>query len=611
MAYTHKGGDTLYVRFEPGEKYSRNLSDMSDTHESFDDAGYVLTDTDYVVDIDEVDQETIKKIITAFDIKTQTVWTTRGVHFYFKKSETFKKGANAISPLGFPFEIKHSGNTKAITIKQNGKLRQIDNEGIREDVPFIFQPTKRFDILMGISDGDGRNNKMFQLRSRLGTQTQWRKILNFINEYIFDEPMGQDEMNALTREMVVSAEKDNENEMADYLIKKLNFLKYGERYYFKYGEKYTHEESKLVRTVYRYCNGMKTRYVEEVVKQMKWRCPEEELDQTFKVKLGNGYLENGEFVEINIDDFTPYCINIQYNPNAKPVQEVDNYINHLTGNDQGYRDFLLEILGHCLIVNAEFKRLLAKFFIFVGDGGNGKGTLLQIIKTILGLNNVTGMGIKQLADERYIPAFKGMLANLGDDIQDQAINDNDMRMLKNISTCDLITSRELYKSAENTYFTGTLIFTSNHILKSWEKGKSYERRVVWLPMYSKVVKKDPLFITKLTTNEALEYWLKLIVDGYMRLYEKSEFTIPKVVDDFNKDYHRENNPVLDYLEDMTAEDFDGIPIRDVYDDYESWCEDNATKFNQKLIKDTIQQLYGLTVKVKKINGKSTKCFTRS
>ena len=123
-------------------------------------------------------------------------------------------------------------------------------------------------------------------------------------------------------------------------------------------------------------------------------------------------------------------------------------------------------------------------------------------------------------------------------------------------------------------------------------------------------KKDPKFITKLTTKEALEYWLKLIVDGYMRLYERSEFTIPKIVDDFNKNYHRENNPALDYLDDMTAEDFEGKPIRDVYDDYEAWCEDNATKFNQKLIKDTIQQLYGLSVKVKKLNGKSTKCFTK-
>ena len=46
-----------------------------------------------------------------------------------------------------------------------------------------------------------------------------------------------------------------------------------------------------------------------------------------------------------------------------------------------YRKRLLEILAHPLIIDKEFKRMLAKFFIFIGGGGNGKGTLLLIITT--------------------------------------------------------------------------------------------------------------------------------------------------------------------------------------------------------------------------------------
>ena len=90
----------------------------------------------------------------------------------------------------------------------------------------------------------------------------------------------------------------------------------------------------------------------------------------------------------------------------------------------------MEVLGHTLVVDPEFKRLLAKFFIFVGSGGNGKGTLLQIIRGILGGKNCTSMNIKQMSDERYLSQFKGKLANLGDDIQDSAINDKDMKVLK-------------------------------------------------------------------------------------------------------------------------------------------------------------------------------------
>ncbi|MCP6606546.1 hypothetical protein NL500_30580, partial [Klebsiella pneumoniae] len=68
---------------------------------------------------------------------------------------------------------------------------------------------------------------------------------------------------------------------------------------------------------------------------------------------------------------------------AEPVKVVDDYLNHLSNNDEEYKKLILEVLAHTLIINKEFKRMLAKFFIFVGDGGNGKGTLLTIIRAIL------------------------------------------------------------------------------------------------------------------------------------------------------------------------------------------------------------------------------------
>ena len=599
----------MFVEFEPGKKYAKSLDEISDNHDSFQDAGWLLNDNDFVIDVDNLDKAVIKKMINIFGIGTQIVWTDRGAHFYFKKPKGFKRGANRISPLGFPYEIKHKGNTPAVTIKRNGKLREIENSGVREDPPFIFSSGKKHDILLGLDEGEGRNEKLFHLRASLGQQTDWRKILDFVNENIFAQPLDQDEMDVLTREMSIQATDDNEYEMASWLIRKLNFIKYGERYYFKNDNgDYVHEMYKVQRIIYDHAPGKNTRYVDEVLKQMQYRCKIIDPETVFKIKLRNGYLMDGEFVPIVIDEFTPYVLNIEYDPEAEPVEEVDNYLNHLSDHDPIYRNLLLEVLGHTLIVNPEFKRMLAKFFIFIGDGGNGKGTLLQIIRMILGTRNVTGMGIKELSDERYMPSFKGMLANLGDDIQDQAIDDKDMKTLKNISTCDYISTRELYKGAESLYFTGSLIFASNHILKSWEKGESYKRRVMWLPMYTKVTKKDPLFITKLTTEKALEYWISLVIEGYKRLYKNGKFTVSDKVEKFNEQYHRENNPALDFIDGMDGSDFDGVPLKDVYDQYEDWCEDNAVKFNRNLLSDVITDSFGMDKKVCKINGKSTRCF---
>lgn len=598
----------MYVEFEQGQKFSNKNADIYDKHDSFKDAGWLLEDDDYVIDIDELNKELIKKIIVAFDIKTQTVWTDRGVHFYFKKPDNFKRGANRVSPLGFPYEIKHKGNTKAVTIKRNSVLREIENEGVREEAPYIFSSNKRFESLLGLEEGEGRNNKLFKLRTQLTGVKEWRKILSFVNENIFSEPLSEEEFQTITREMSLNSDDITEYDVASELMRDFNFVQYGQRYYFKDGEEYTHEESILQKKVFDKIGAQRTSYVDEVIKQMKYRCRKIDQGETFPIKFNNGYVENGQFVDLVIDSFTPYHINIDYDENAESVEVVDKYVDHLTNDNKDYKNLLFEILGHTLIVDPEFKRLLAKFFIFIGDGGNGKGTLLQIIKTILGTKNVSAMSISELSDERYLPSFKGKLANLGDDIQDQAIDDRNMKVLKNISTCDFISTRELYKGAENMYFTGSLIFTSNHMLKSWEKGESYKRRVVWLPMYTKVKKKDPKFISNLTTEKALKYWIRLIVEGYKRLYQNGDFTFSQTVKDFNDSYHEENNPALMFLEDWNKEDFIKKPIADVYEDYEQWCKDNAVNYSANMIRNTLEEKWQLTIKPTWINGKTTRCF---
>ena len=236
----------MYVEFEKGQKYSNNDADIYDKHDSFEDAGWLLEDDDYVIDIDELDKDLIKKIIVSFDIKTQTVWTDRGVHFYFKKPLDFKRGANRVSPLGFKYEIKHKGNTKAVTIKRNGVLREIENIGEREEAPIIFTSNKRFEELLGLDEGEGRNSKLFKLRTQLTGVKEWRKILSFVNENIFANPLPEEEFQTLTREMDLSNDEVSEYEVASALMTEFNFVQYGQRYYFKHDGEYTHEESRVI-----------------------------------------------------------------------------------------------------------------------------------------------------------------------------------------------------------------------------------------------------------------------------------------------------------------------------------------------------------------------------
>lgn len=598
----------MYKEFIEDEKFPRKDADVSDTHETFDSCGWVLKENEVVVDIDCLQKDKIERIISLFNIKTQTVWTSRGAHFYFKKPQGFK-GSKKICPLGFEVEYKHNKNTDSITIKQNGDLRIIDNEDVREELPDIFYTKKQLKPLLGLDEGEGRNNLMFAHRMKIYDLKQWQSILRFINNHIFATPLPEEEFQNIIRDVHIEAKKNSEPEVASILIAKYKIVQYLGKLYWYEDNRYMSDDDKLKRLLFAEIGQQKSRYFEEIIKQMKIQAAIVEPSKVFDIKLQNGILRNGQFHEVDFKEFTPYSIDIPFDPDCVPVEIVDDYIIQLTENEPEYKNRLLEILAHPLIVDKEFKRMLAKFFIFVGDGGNGKGTLLLIIRRILGYHNCSGLSIKQMTDERYFTTMLSKLVNLGDDVQDEAINNEQMKVLKNISTCDYVASRNLFEMSKDVELTTSLIFTSNHVLKSFEKGESYKRRVDWLPMFSKPTKKDKRFIEKLTTPEALKYWIKLIVEGYQRLYKNEGFTESQIVKEYNENYHKMNNNCIEFLQDFDQKHFIGKRAPESYNEYSIWAEENGLNVHSKrLFHDSMEKELGLVIHPQKINGKTKRAY---
>jgi putative DNA primase/helicase len=599
----------VYIEYEDNKKFPKKDADIADNHEAFKNAGWLLTDNDLIIDIDTVPKEIIEKVISLFNIKTQTVWTTRGVHFYFKKPQGFK-GSKKVCPLGFEVEYKHLKNTPSIKIKQDGELRIIENEGVREELNPIFFTRKRLESLLGLDENEGRNNALFAHRMKIHDIDNWQSILRFINNNVFACPLPEEEFQTISRDVKIDAKANSEYEVASYLMTKYKFVKYSGVLYWLQDDRYIFDEDALQRLIFDEIGKQRIRFIDEVIKQMKYRTPTIDPNKIFDIKLQNGILRAGEFIEIDYQEFTPYSIEIPFYEDAEPVQIVDDYLNHLTNNDEHYKKRLLEVIAHTLIVDKEFKRMLAKFFIFIGGGGNGKGTLLSIIRKILGAHNTSALSIKQMTDERYFTTMQGKLCNLGDDLEDSSIDHEQMKVLKNISTCDYVATRNLFEQSKNIELTISLIFTSNHILRSWEKGEAYKRRVDWMPMFGKPKKKDKHFISKLTTPDALQYWIRLIIEAYQRLYKNEGFTFSEAVENFNAEYHEQNNTVLQYLQDYEKNDFLGLRSPEAFENYERWAEENGLPSqSKKLFVQSIKDVFDLEIKPKKINGKTARVFT--
>ncbi|MBT2728374.1 DNA primase [Bacillus sp. ISL-75] len=568
-----------YIEFQEGKKYPSKNADRAKNPEKFKDAGLILEEEDLVIDSDKVEKMVLEKIISFFNIKTQIVWTEKGAHFYFKKPEGFK-GNKAICPLGFEVEYKHVKNTpNGITIKQGGKMRIIENEGVREELPDIFKYKRNLKSLVGLDDHEGRNSELFIHRMRIHDLPQWKSILRFINNNIFATPLDEKEFAEVAREGVKpKADKYNQPEIAAYLITKYKIVQFIGKFYWFIEGSFISDEEKINRLIANEVPNMKTNYYKEIKEQMKFKAPLIDSEKTFDIKLQNGFLRNGKFNKVDYQEFTPYSIEIPFYDDAEPVQIVDDYLDFLSEKDETFKLRLLETIAHTLVVDRDFKRGLGKLFIFVGGGKNGKGTLLSIIAKILGEKNCSSLSIKQMADERYFFTMQGKLANLGDDLEEEYISKDQVKIMKNVSTCDRLQVRRLHEMSKDVTLTTSLIFTSNHVLKAREKGESWKRRVDWMPMFSTPEKKIDNFVKLLTTPEALQYWIKLIIEAYKRLYKNSGFTPCEKIEKFNNDYHLYNDNINQFLEDNPKkEDWITKGKNETYRQYIEWCELNHEK----------------------------------
>ncbi|PEL03941.1 DUF5906 domain-containing protein [Bacillus sp. AFS017336] len=610
-----------YIEFKAGEKFAGKGADKSPSHDSFCDAGLLIPDDVIVIDIDSLPKEITESMIKKFNLNTMIVETGRGHHLWFKKPKGMRKvKKDSFNSLGVEFEYKDCNNTsRGITIKQNGVMRTIRNAGTLQELPEFLAPLSKVkESLLGLSDGDRTDNKLYAHKFKIMYLSNWKQVMYFINDYIIEYPFDKDDIDRITRdeEVTVTSSKTH-YDVAIELINKLNIVRYSKVIYVYDGKRYVVSEE-LKRVIAQHLRGQRTEYQNEVIKQIELYA-EDVADRKggFDIKFKNGILRDGTFYEIDSHEFTPHYIDWKYNDEQEAVEILDYFLNNISSGfkgqeaEQEYKDLLLEMVAHTLITNINIKQNKAfqKVFFIAGDGGNGKGALFRLIQTLLGKGNYRTNKLEKLSDDRFIYGMKGALANLGNDIEDQAIDSKTMSNLKSISSGDEIEVRALYGMPITETITATQIFTTNHILKSFEKGNAWERRAVWCPMFAPPEREFKNFYEQLLSDESIEYFLLLVMKAYFRLMENGKFTRSKKVTEFTSDYHIENNGTLEFLSFMEREDIVGKRTPEVYEEYETWANENGIKLqSQKILKDTVLKEFDLVIKGKMVNGKVAKVY---
>lgn len=302
-----------------------------------------------------------------------------------------------------------------------------------------------------------------------------------------------------------------------------------------------------------------------------------------------------------------------YKEDAK-CPEIKKFLHEILKED--WIPTVQEMMGLCLVN----KYITRKAFMLYGDGANGKDVLLEILKTLLGEENVSNHSLHYLEKNRFASAsLVGKLANICGDLSEKE--------LKEASVFKKITGRsglEVEPKGKDSFsYTpySTMIFAANQTPNFKEDTYAlYDRWVIITFPYKFTsdpddghkdkVPKDEL-LAKLTTKEEMEGLLRWSLEGLKRVLRKNgRITNEQPPEEIKEAWQARSDSITAFAKSMVEEDVENVvPKREVYERYTDWCvKNNYTPEAMQTVGKRLPTKSPAKAGQARIHGKKTKVW---
>lgn len=583
--------------------------------------GVVLIDFDI-----KEHSEIAYEIVQALDLQCRIIKSDKGYHFLFADNGRFDGSKSRLRlACGLEADIKLGTRNSYESLKVYGKERQMVQDSDDPDLaPPFFIPIETDIKLLEMEDGDGRNDVLFRyiltLQSHGFTKTEIRRTINVINRFVFTEPLPQSEINTILRDEAFKPETEIvpsftdekgrvlHNLLGDYLVKTLNIVKVdGSLHIFKDGI-YVRGEKRIEREMVKLVPGISSNKRKETYKYMDLII-EDELVQSDARYIA---FKNGVYDVIN-DELLPFSSEIilknkiphDYNPNVRD-ETLIKVMNNITCGNPKLFDLLCEMVGYTMWRKPE----MGWSFFCLGNRANGKSTFLDTLVYMLGNENVSALDFRDLGADFKSHKLFGMLANIGDDIADDYIND--VSVFKKVATGNLITANPKYEEPFEFRPYATLIFSANVMPRLNDRTNAAARRIIPIPFKATFNKNspdyDPFIKYKLQTPEAMATLINLGLNALKRIIETHEYTRCEEVDAELRIIEETNNPLIVFLKETKIED---EMVNDIYAKYVWWSSNAGVKSmsKQSFVKQ-VEEQSDLVMKATQIDDRVIEIFTK-
>lgn len=552
--------------------------------------GSVLMECD-----DRKNSELLLKIIEGEELKFLVTDREggQGIHSLFFDNGDFTQNYTEVTTaVGIVVDIKVGKRNGLECLKFNGNERfPIYNNPPYQAAPKYLKPLKGYNLdFADMGAGDGRNTALFSyiltLQREGFTVDEIRDCIGIINKYVLKEPVSNNELDVILRDGAFKKkaffngrtflhDQFAEHIKNTYHIKKIN----GQLHIYQDGV-YVPYSDKIEKAMYKEISSLTDARRKEVLKQLNLICDEIDLDDQNANLIA---FRNGIY-DLNTDTLQPFNPNIvitnripwDYNP-AAYSKLADETLNNIACNDEQVRKILEECVGACFYRSNTLGG--GKAFILTGEGSNGKSTFIEIIQSILGRKNYSVLDFKNLDDKFSTIMLFGKLANLGDDISDEF--NSDVSVFKKIVTGNEIDAQQKGQPKFEFKPFCKLIFSANTIPRIRDHTGAAQRRLLIIPFDAHFSKTDPNYdntiIWKLKEQDAMEYFIRIGVEGLKRVVNNKCYSDSVKVDEQLEEYRIENNPVLSFVNDVGIESIENEPTTMVYLRYSTYCAESGFK----------------------------------
>ena len=319
---------------------------------------------------------------------------------------------------------------------------------------------------------------------------------------------------------------------------------------------------------------------------------EEEEDYLFNESLhGKLNCSNGT-VDIMRGVLTPhspsvgfrYVLPYEYMEGASSETFID-WLATIMQNRPELMEALLDVMAYCLWPSYDDHM----FAFFVGEGANGKSTLLHIMQAMLGKHNFSAISIQQLGGNRFAPAnLEGKLANLSEESSGYEMSHEEMNVIKNLSAGGEMMAER--KGSQGFLFKNKakLVFSANKPPRFKENGVALQRRMVAIPFDHKITDPDSRIEDKLIAE------VPAIVSMLVRRIQENikingRFLVSRggaVATKTRDDLIFSGNTVMEWAKEHVESGVEipentYIECAESFHKYKNWCEENGYRFVNK------------------------------